>query len=101
MEKKTKYNPTVGSGFTNNKFGSGSIKIDLTAEGIQTFIQNAQVGGSLLIRFNKTTPQGNNHYFAEILEPFHKTAKYTEVKARKESGTVKKTGATTNTSELD
>lgn len=66
----TKFNPTVGQGFSNDKFGKGSIKIDLDADGIKAFVENAQVGGSLLIKFHKDTSSGNKFYFAELLPPW-------------------------------
>lgn len=62
-----KFNPSMGHAFSNDAFGEGSVKLELTADNIKTFSENAQVGGSVLFRFNKVTTNGNNHYFAEIL----------------------------------
>lgn len=66
---KTKFNPSIGGAFENNKFGEGSIKVDITAEGLDTVMKNLQVGSAILLRFNKVTTKGNKHYFTEILPP--------------------------------
>lgn len=87
----TKYNPNVGQGFTNDKFGKGSIKIDLDAEGIAEFVANAKVGSALLIKFNKVTAVGNSHYFCELLPPFTKELVQTRAK---ETETKKTTNGT-------
>lgn len=82
----TKYNPKLGSGFSNDKFGEGSILVSIDADGLNAAMNNLQVGSTILLRYNKVTTKGNKHYFAEILPPMG--AKSTTVK----------TGAT---SELD
>lgn len=68
-EKKTKFNPKIGNGFSNDKFGEGSILINVDAEGLDTVMKNLQVGSAILLKYNKVTTKGNKHYFAEILPP--------------------------------
>lgn len=76
-QKKTKFNPKVGNGFGNDKFGEGSILVNIDAEGLDVVMKNLQVGSSILLKYNKVTTKGNKHYFAEILPPYskNKTAK--------------------------
>lgn len=69
-ENKKKYNPTIGGAFTHDSFGEGSIKIDITADGLAAITQNLQVGGAILLKYNKVTAKGNKHYFTEILPPY-------------------------------
>jgi len=70
MEKGKKFNAKIGHGFSNDKFGEGSVLVKVDAEGLKSIVENLQVGGSILLKFNKKTTKGNNHYFAEILPPF-------------------------------
>lgn len=93
QENKTKFNPTIGHGFTNEKFGEGSILVNVDAEGLDAIMKNLQVGSSILLRYNKVTTKGNKHYFAEILPPMVTNGQY----APKKTGKTK--AATTN--ELD
>ena len=68
--KETKgngFNPKIGNGFSNDKFGEGSILVQLTTEGINSFVDNARDGSAILIKFNKVTSKGNKHYFVELL----------------------------------
>lgn len=69
---KNKFNPKVGSGFSNDAFGEGSILVSLDTEGIKSFVENAQVGGAILLKYNKVTTKGNKHYFVELLPPYEK-----------------------------
>ncbi len=69
-EEKKRYNPSIGGGFTNAKFGEDSILVNIDAAGLDTIMKNVQVGGAILLRYNKVTSKGNKHYFAEILPPF-------------------------------
>ncbi len=71
VEKKP-FNPSIGHGFENKKFGEDSILINIEAEGFDALMKNAQVGSSLLLRFNKVTIKGNKHYFVELLPPIEK-----------------------------
>lgn len=66
---KGKFNPKIGNGFENTKFGEGSILVNVDQEGFDAVMKNLQVGSSLLLKFNKVTAKGNKHYFAEILPP--------------------------------
>ena len=66
------FNPSVGHGFTNDKFGKDSILVNITAEGLKVLTENAQIGASILLKYNKVTTQGNKHYFCEILPPMDK-----------------------------
>jgi hypothetical protein len=65
-----KFNPTVGHGFENDKFGKGAIIVKIDAEGLKVLTENVQIGSSLLLKFNKTTTYGNKHYFCEVLPPY-------------------------------
>ncbi len=64
------FNPTLGGAFTNDAFGEGSLKFDITAENFDTLMKNVQIGSSILFKFNKVTSKGNKHYFTELLPPF-------------------------------
>lgn len=66
----TKFNPSVGHGFTNDKFGKDAILVKIDVEGLKAVSENLQVGSTLLLKFNKVTSQGNKHYFCEILPPY-------------------------------
>lgn len=68
----TKFNPRVGHGFENKKFGEGSILVNIDAEGLKALTENAQIGASILLKYNRVTTQGNKHYFCEILPPMNK-----------------------------
>jgi hypothetical protein len=70
-KSETKFNPKVGHGFGNNAFGEGSILVKVEAEGFDNLMKNLQVGGSILLKYNKVTSKGNPHYFAEILPPYN------------------------------
>lgn len=67
--KSTKFNPKWGSGFGNDAFGTGSILVQVDAEAFDSIMKNLQVGGALLLRYNKVTAKGNPHYYTEILPP--------------------------------
>lgn len=69
-DTKKKFNPKVGNGFSNDKFGTGSIIVKVDKEGFDAVMKNLQVDSSILLKFNKQTSTGNNHYFCEILPPF-------------------------------
>jgi hypothetical protein len=69
MENK-KFNPSLGGAFENDKFGEGSVFLQITKEGYDALMQNLQVGGGILFRFNRVTQKGNKHYFAEVLPPW-------------------------------
>lgn len=76
MSKETgkgKFNPKIGNGFENNKFGEGSILVNVDAEGLDVLMKNVQVGSSILLKYNKVTSRGNKHYFAEVLPPYNPT----------------------------
>ncbi len=80
-----KFNPKIGNGFSNDKFGEGSIKVDIDAEGLDVAMKNLQVGSAILLKFNKVTSKGNKHYFAEILPPMQpQTASVAREKAASE-----------------
>lgn len=82
-KKKGNFNPGLGGAFSNNSFaknGEDGILLNVTAENINTLMQNVQIGSSILFRFNKVTTKGNKHYFAEILPPM--TPKTTVTAAR-------------------
>lgn len=70
MENGKKYNAKIGHGFSNDKFGEGSVLVKIDAEGLKSITENLEVGGSILLKFNKKTINGTNHFFAEILPPF-------------------------------
>ncbi len=78
-----KFNPSAGAAFGADKFGEGAIKLDITAEGLDALMKNLQVGGAIVLKFNKITSKGNPHYFTEILPPYNKAAFKTN-KASKE-----------------
>lgn len=61
-----KKNASLGHAFENEK---GNISIKITPEGLASFVQNASVGGFVVLKFNKLTVKGNKHYFADILPP--------------------------------
>lgn len=67
---KKAFNPKFGNGFTNEKFGEGSILVRIDADALDSLMKNVQVGSSLLLRKNKVTSKGNTHYFTEILPPY-------------------------------
>jgi hypothetical protein len=67
---KSKFNPKLGNGFENAKFGEGSILVNIDAAGLDAAMKNLQVGSSILLKYNKVTTKGNKHYFAEILPPW-------------------------------
>lgn len=90
-EKKSKFNVKVGNGFSNDAFGEGSIKVDLTAEGIKAFVENAQVGGAILVKYNRETVKGNKHYFIELLEPYVRATAPTNGNGKTTTGKVGKT----------
>lgn len=71
-EYKKPFNPSIGSGFQNDAFGEGSVKVDITAEGLDALMKNLQVGSAILLKYNRVTAKGNKHYFAEILPPYKK-----------------------------
>lgn len=64
-----KFNPKIGHGFSNDKFGEGSVLVKIEAEGLAAITQNLQVGSTILLKYNKVTTKGNKHYFVEILPP--------------------------------
>lgn len=66
----TPYNPSIGGAFSNNAFGEGAIKLDITPEAFKIITEHLQVGGSIVFRKNKVTSVGNTHYFTEILPPY-------------------------------
>lgn len=66
---KNKFNPKIGNGFVNEKFGPESILVNIDAAGLDAVMKNLQVGSSILLKYNKVTAKGNKHYFAEILPP--------------------------------
>lgn len=70
---KSKFNPKIGNGFSNDAFGEGSILVNIDAEGLDTVMKNLQVGSSILLKYNRVTSKGNKHYFIEILPPFNGT----------------------------
>lgn len=92
-EAKTKFNPKIGAGFSNDRFGKGSILVKVDQEGLDNIMKNLQVGSSILLRFNRKTVKDNDHYFCEILPPLNK----------QEATPVRKTTKTTLTgvSDLD
>lgn len=77
---KGKFNPKLGNGFSNDKFGEGSIIVNIEKEGLDVAMKNLQVGSSILLKYNKVTTKGNKHYFAEILPPFDGNKKATGTK---------------------
>ena len=68
--KESKFNPSLGGAFSNDKFGEGSVLLRITEENLDTLMKNVRVGSSILFRFNKVTSKGNKHYFADILPPW-------------------------------
>ena len=78
-QKKTAYkkNPSFGQGFSDERFGEGSIKITITEENLDSLVKNVQVGSTLLVRFNRETKFGNKHYFCDILPPYNGEKKST------------------------
>ncbi len=90
-ETKKKYNPTLGGAFENAKFGAGAIKLDITAEALDTIMKNLQVGSSIVFKPNKPTTRGVNvgsmHYFTEILPPYNKEG-FKNYKGSKESSSL-------------
>jgi len=81
MEKK--YNPKIGHGFGNEKFGENSVLIKIDAEGLAAITQNLQVGSTILVKYNKVASNGNKHYFVEILPPYVGEAGAPKGKAKK------------------
>lgn len=75
VETKKPFNPNLGSSFSNDAFGEGSILINITAENFDVLMKNVQVGSSILLKKNKVTSKGNTHYFTEILPPYQKKTK--------------------------
>lgn len=69
VAKKKAFNPKVGHGFSNDKFGEGSVLVNIDAEGLAAITQNLRVGSTILLKYNKVTTKGNKHYFCEILPP--------------------------------
>lgn len=69
--KKNNFNPKIGHGFTNNKFGEDSVLVNIDAEGLAAITQNLRVGSTILLKYNKVTTKGNKHYFVEILPPMN------------------------------
>ena len=75
MEKK--FNPNLGGAFTHDAFtnnGKPGIKLDITEENFDIIMKNLKVGSAILLKFNKQTTKGNDHYFTEILPPMAKDA---------------------------
>ncbi len=67
--KKKTFNPNLGGAFTNDKFGEGSIILNITEENYDVIQKNLRVGSAILLKYNKVTTKGNKHYFSEILPP--------------------------------
>lgn len=82
MPAKVKFNPKIGHGFGNDAFGKGSVLVKIDAEGLDSIMKNLQVGSSILLKYNKVTTNGNNHYFAEILPPLYPTRRSTGSSAK-------------------
>ncbi len=84
MEAKKPYNPSLGGAFTNDKFaknGKDGIKIDITSENYDVLMKNLQIGSAILLRYNKVTQKGNDHYFVEMLPPMAPRQDYKGAKA--------------------
>lgn len=63
------FNPSVGHGFGDDRFGKDSVLVRIDADGLKAVTENLQIGSTILLRYNKVTTQGNKHYFVEILPP--------------------------------
>jgi len=78
---KKEYAPSLGTAFGDERFGKGSITLEVTAETLDTAMKSLQVGSKIVFKFNKTTKFGNPCYFVDILPPYEGKKKTPAVKA--------------------
>lgn len=88
METKTKLWPNFGGAFTGvakegKDAGKAQFYAEITEEMIKTFTEAAQIGGTIVFTFNKTTVKGNDHYFGKLRPPREHGQVTSAPKARK------------------
>jgi hypothetical protein len=64
------FNPTLGSAYSDPRFGDKAIKFNVTADAFDAIMKNVQVGSTILLRGTGPTKYSNEHYFVEVLPPY-------------------------------